>query len=96
MNTKTAYQYTHAGLYTGTTETDESPEEPGKFLLPARCTFVAVPAEVPDDKWPRWNGSTWVLVNKPQQAEPEADPDPVTKLQNFLAANPDVAALLSP
>lgn len=90
-----AYQYDRAGLYAGTTEADESPLEPGVYLLPARCTLTPPPADVPANKWPRWNGSAWQLVNRPAPA-PAAEPeDPVAKLQAFLAQNPDVAALLS-
>lgn len=94
MSTKTAYQYDRAGLFAGTTEADESPLEPGVFLLPARCTFTAPPDSVPDDKWPRWNGRAWGLVNRPAPAASANDNDPVAKLQAFLASNPDVAALL--
>jgi hypothetical protein len=53
--------------------------------------MVPPPGEVPADKWPRWNGRAWVLVNRPTVNPP---PDPVEKLREFLAANPDVAALL--
>jgi hypothetical protein len=93
---KTAYQYDTAGMYAGETEADESPLEPGVYLLPARCTFVAPPADVPEGKWPRWVGSAWSLVNKPAPAAAANDnTDPVAKLREFLNANPDVAALLS-
>lgn len=93
MSTKPAYQYNHAGLFAGTTEADESPLEPGVFLLPARCTFTPPPADVPDDKWPRWNAHAWELVNRPAPAA--NDNDPVAKMMAFLEANPDVAAYLA-
>lgn len=86
-----AYQYDAAGLYQGETEADESPLEPGVYHLPARSTAVAPPQDVPADRWPRWNGAAWELVNRPAAASAA---DPLTKLQQFLAANPDVAALL--
>lgn len=89
-----AYQFDRAGLYVGTTTADESPLEPGVYLLPARCTLDSPPAYVPADKWPRWNGRAWDLVNRPAPAAAANDNDPVAKLQAFLAANPDVAALL--
>ena len=96
MSTKTVYQYDPAGLYLGETVADESPLEPGVFLLPARCTFVAPPADVPDDRWPRWNGVAWDLVRRRKAPDvPAAVEDPVEKLRAFLAGNPDVAALLS-
>lgn len=95
MTTKTVFQYDFAGLLIGETQADESPLEPGVFLIPARCTETPPPAEWPGDKWPRWNTVEWELVTKPTPAQPEQPiEDPVAKLQAFLAANPDVAALL--
>lgn len=96
MEAKVAYQYDVAGLYQGETEADESPLEPGVFLLPARCTFTPPPEQVPDDRWPRWNGVAWELARRRKVPDAQAaDVDPVEKLRAFLAGNPDVAALLS-
>lgn len=89
---KICYQVSHAGLLLGETVADESPLEPGVYLLPAGCTFTSPPVTVPDGQWPRWNGSTWGLVTKPTPANDNQDP--VAKLQAFLSANPDVATLL--
>ena len=86
----TAYHFDFAGLYTGTSEADESPLEPGVFLLPARATFVQPPPP-PTGKWPRWNGTGWDLVNRPAPQDAE---NPLAKLQAFLMANPDVASLI--
>lgn len=88
------HQFDVAGLYQGEATADESPLEPGVWLMPARTTAVAPPAEWPEDRWPRWNGVAWDLVNRPRPKE-QAQDDPVAKLQQFLAANPDVAALLT-
>lgn len=85
------YQYNASGLYQGETVADESPLEPGVWLMPARTTTVAPPTEIPDGRWPRWNGLDWELATKPMAP---ASPDPVAKLQAFLNENPDVAALL--
>lgn len=86
------YQFDRAGLFVGEAIADESPLEPGVFLLPARCTFEVPPASVPDDKWPRWNGIGWELVSRPQSTATQ--PDAAHKLADFLAQNPDVAALI--
>jgi hypothetical protein len=91
MNTKTAYQFDRSGLLLGTTEADESPLEPGVWLVPAGCTLVPPMQNVPEGKVPHWNGTAWALVTKPQPAN---DNNPVAKLQAFLVANPDVAAVL--
>ncbi|SDS49245.1 hypothetical protein SAMN05216198_2073 [Halopseudomonas litoralis] len=85
------YQYDAAGIYQGQTEADESPLEPGVWLMPARTTAVAPPDDVPEGHRPRWNGVRWDLINQPR---PKGG-DPVAKLAAFLADNPDVAALLS-
>lgn len=92
MTTKPAYQFNTAGLLVGETEADESPLEPGVFLLPGGCAFTPPPSEWPDDKWPRWNGASWALVNRPAPADTE---NPLAKLQAFLTANPEVAGLLN-
>lgn len=86
-----AYHYDRAGLYQGNSEADESPLEPGVYLLPARSTLTPPPAEVPEGRWPRFNGHEWQLVNRPQPPELA---DPLAKLAAFLAQNPDVADLL--
>ena len=67
---KTVYQHDVAGLYIGPTAADESPLEPGVYLIPARCTTAPPPAELPEGRWPRWNGSTWDLVTLPRPASP--------------------------
>lgn len=92
MSAKKAYQFDEAGLLAGVTEADESPLEPGVFLLPARCTLTPPPEGVPADKWPRWNGVSWNLVNRSVSGADE--PSPVEKLRAFLSSNPDVAQLL--
>lgn len=88
---KPAYQYNAAGIYTGATVADESPLEPGVYLLPAGCTLTP-PPEAPAGQVPRWNGSVWQLIDAP--VAPTA-PDAMAKLQAFLAQNPDVQAMLA-
>ncbi|KAA8734909.1 phage tail protein [Acinetobacter qingfengensis] len=88
---KTVYQYNYAGLYTGTTEADESPLEPGVFLLPANSTEIHPPKAWPEDQWPRFDGQSWQLITKPtQQTEKSAE----EKLVAFLNDNPDVMKLM--
>lgn len=92
MTTKIVYQYDIAGMFTGETVADESPLEPGVFLIPARCVEVA-PPDYSGDQWPRWNGANWELINA-SPANENQPASPVDKLRDFLMANPDVAALI--
>jgi len=70
MSTKIVFQTNSAGLFCGVTEADESPLEPGVFHIPAGAVTAPPPAEWPDAKWPRWNGSAWQLVTKPKPPQP--------------------------
>jgi len=88
---KTVYQTNSAGLLLGAIEADPSPLEPGVFLMPAGAVETPPPADWPDEKWPRWTGAAWSLVNRPQDP---AQPSPEQKLAAFLADNPDVQAMI--
>lgn len=92
MTTKIVYQYDVAGMFICQTEADESPLEPGVFLIPARCVEVA-PPESSGDQWPRWNGAKWELIT-PAPSNDNQPVSPVEKLRVFLDENPDVAALI--
>lgn len=66
-----AYNYNEAtGAYLGSEDADESPLEPGVFLLPAYSTAIAPPAE--QAGFIRtWNGTAWAQVQIPSIPEPE-------------------------
>lgn len=91
MSTKTAYQGDANGFYIGETLADESPLEPGVWLIPGGALEAAPPLTWPDDKWPRIKGKKWALAYLPKAPEPES---PVAKLLAFLAAHADVAEVL--
>lgn len=93
-STATAYQHDADGFFLGVTEADESPLEPGVFLVPALCTLTPPPDEIPEGQCARWSGTEWHLVDR--ATAPAADQPSVAlaKLRSFLARNPDVAALL--
>jgi hypothetical protein len=93
MTQKTVYQIDLAGCLVGETMADESPLEPGVWMIPARCVEVAPTGPAPEGKCWRWIGIEWTLTAKPQQSA--NDNDPVAKLRDFLAANPDVAAIIN-
>lgn len=93
MTTKTVYQIDTSGLFLGETVADESPREPGVWLMPAGTIDTAPPADVPEGKRARWNGSAWTLANNMPPAA--NDNTALEKLQAFLVANPDVQKLLN-
>ncbi len=62
------------GYFVGLTTADESPLEPGVFLLPANAVDAPVP-DVPDGQRAKWNGA-WVLEDIPQP-EPTPEPEPI-------------------
>lgn len=93
-HTVPAYQHDADGFFVGVTEADESPLEPGVFMVPALCTLNPPPAEIADGLCPRWTGAEWELADR--VAAPTGQPSvALAKLQSFLARNPDVAALLN-
>ncbi|SDZ45298.1 hypothetical protein [Pseudomonas sp. NFIX28] len=60
--TKTVYQTSPLGLFTSISEADESPLEPGVFLIPAGCVETPPPL-IPENKAAHWNGQAWSLVD---------------------------------
>jgi len=62
MKTKTVFQTDHLGLFTGTAEAEESPLEPGVFLIPGGCVETPPPT-IPTDKAACWSNGKWVLVD---------------------------------
>lgn len=91
MKQKTVYQVDAAGHFIAEAVADESPLEPGIYLLPAGCIETAPPKKWAKNKWPRWNGVKWQLVAKPTMPEQTT---PEQKLADFLAQNPDVLKLI--
>lgn len=78
------YQYNPDGYYIGVDEADESPLEPGVFLVPASST-PEPPPEPQDGKIQRWNGSEWVLEDLPEiPPPPPATPEQVRAQRNGL------------
>jgi hypothetical protein len=62
MKTKQVYQTNHVGLYVGAVLAEESPLEPGVFLIPGGCVTIS-PPEAPEFKAARWTGKTWELLD---------------------------------
>lgn len=76
MNTKPVCQLDHDGYFVGMTVADESPLEPGVWLMPARAVDVAAP-EVPEGYRAKWSGVSFDLEEITAGPEPE-QPAPLT------------------
>ena len=68
------YNYNYKGIYVGYSEADESPLEPGVFLIPANATTIA-PIEVEDGFAPFFDGAKWVAV--------DMTPQPIEKVEEI-------------
>lgn len=66
------YHYNSDGFLVGASEADESPLEPGVFLIPALATKT-VPPNVAEGMRVRFDGDAWVVEAIP---EPEPEPEP--------------------
>ena len=68
------YHYDHQQIFIGTGTADESPLEPGVFLIPANATSVAVPT-LTDQQQAVWNGTSWDVEDIPvPEVVPEEEP----------------------
>lgn len=90
MKTITVYNFDTAGFYTGSSDADESPMEPGVFLMPQNST-TEKPPKAPEGKRARWTGAAWKLATVKLDDRQVA----LAKLQDFLNNNPDVAAIVA-
>jgi hypothetical protein len=62
MTDKLVYQTDHLGIFIGAVNAEESPLEPGVYLIPGGCVETAPPA-IPEHKAAWWNGKAWQLVD---------------------------------
>jgi hypothetical protein len=78
MTQKQVCQLDSESCFVGFTFADESPLEPGVYLLPAGAVDTTAPS-IPEGKKAKWNGS-WVYEDIPKP-EPEPEPAPPTPEQ---------------
>ena len=107
MSEKIVSQLNSDGYFIAPTRADESPLEPGIYLIPAGAVDCQPPA-IPEGKRARWTGIKFVLEDTPPPPEPEPQPEPpppgppqsVTRAQAKLALHaagllPQVEAIMS-
>lgn len=90
MGTKPCLQLDDNGYLIGHTVADESPLEPGIYLLPAGAVDADTPV-IPDGKRAKWNGSGFDIEDIPESPSfpnldiPQEQPTVVTMRQARLA-----------
>ena len=91
--TKPVSQLDTSGYFVGMTVADESPLEPGVFIMPARTVDAPAPV-IPAGQRAKWNGE-WVLEDIPQpNVDPELPPVELTYAQKRAAEYPPMADYL--
>ena len=73
MSVKAVYQTDQSGFFVGVVAADESPLEPGVFLIPAGCVETP-PPQIPAGMAARWVNGKWVLETI--LVAPESPPEP--------------------
>jgi hypothetical protein len=86
---KQVCQLDASGYFTNVATADESPLEPGVFLIPGGCIEAPIPT-VPEGQRAMWDGA-WVFEDIPQP-EPEQEPEPITPTAERIA---ELKALLN-
>lgn len=91
---KTVWQMDAQGYCVGPVQADPSPLEPGAYLIPAGCVETPPPAGVllAQGQAFKWVRGAWQVVTVPVIG---GYGTPVEKLRAFLAANPDVMAMIN-
>jgi hypothetical protein len=87
---KQVIQLDENGYFAGITVADESPLEPGVFLIPAGAIEAHIPV-IPEGKLAKWNGE-WVFedivvpepIIEPEQTEQEKQILRINELKQFL------------
>lgn len=74
MKTKTVIQLDAEDYFVGVATADESPLEPGVYLIPGGAVDAPTP-DVPQGQRARWTGQGWALEAIPVAPEPPA-PEP--------------------
>lgn len=78
---KRVYVFDADGPFVGPYDAQESPLDPGVFLVPQRSTDIAPPA-VTEAQFAQWNGTAWDVIDIP----PPPPPPPPTPEELASAA----------
>ena len=80
MSVKAVYQTDQSGIFVGVVAADESPLEPGVFLIPAGCVETP-PPQIPAGMAARWVNGKWALETIPVAPASPPEPEPAQEPQ---------------
>lgn len=85
MSYKLVYQTNDNGIFVGEIEADESPLEPGVFLIPAGCVEIA-PPELAEGEYASWSNAmqSWTIETHPLAAADIAEHYPVDEKYEYI------------
>lgn len=93
---KVVYQTDCDGRFTGSAVADQSPLEPGVYLIPAGCVEVA-PPQIEEGFFAQWADGEWIveaeLEPEPDVQPERAKPGPATQQHVRFEAGRRIAAL---
>jgi hypothetical protein len=69
---KIYHYHPETGEYLGEGLADESPLEPGVYLIPAQATIKEPPRNIKPSQRLAFDGENWVVYEKPLPTTPEA------------------------
>lgn len=78
------YQTNPQGIYIGPVRADESPLEPGVWLIPGGCVETPPPA-IPNGMMAVWDGNAWDLMPLPTEQTAPSSETPVPTTQELVA-----------
>jgi hypothetical protein len=78
-----AYQTNHEGVFVGIVSCDESPLEPGVFIIPGGAVTIKPPG-FEEDEYVRWEDGVWVTEKLPETEPTDAEQnDPVDPMAAY-------------
>jgi hypothetical protein len=86
---KTVVQLNNDGYVIGLSIADESPLEPGKYLLPGNCVDANLP-NIPEGKNAKWTGSEFILEDIPVIVEDDIEPVELTYTEKRAIEYPNI------
>lgn len=95
MTTKLVYQLNENNILTGVEHADESPLEPGVFLIPAGCvdTDIVPPTALSPNEFVFWKEGNWWIGHVPEDPNAPSPEDVARAWRNSELQRADIVLL---